>query len=1220
MSKTAPSSRPVHPCVLSVFDGNTGAEYATWAHITTNKDELPNLVTAQGSTLRVYTIDDDSGKLVATHSFTNLAGTVCFLASLRVDQEGEPDSLLIGFCGHPQLAVVSVTSEAPPDTLTSDPTMLVATTLIDFTQTMMELCAGSVTPLEQDLMASLEQKNGRVATVCVILGGGVAVAAITLCHIQSRSGGPSGWTASEPYLLPLATLHRSLARESMDTPASAALVQSIAHGFGDILSICFLSGYLEPTMVMLHSNGEQGRTWSGRLGRPNGAGGTQFGLTATAITLTVAHHRSAILWSVQVPADALSLHTVGERGCLVMSVNSLLEISNSGRIGGVLSVNGWVQSSCPSSLLDKLQANPWPLPKLAIQLDGAQLSFVSEQIAILSLRQGHLYLLQHLGGTWSLMALGRTLGVIGEISNLLTLTLANVSKIMLQKLATAAEKKQQVELLSMGLLFAGSRLGDSALLGYTIESNVACLDNIKQEDAGGKKQRLEDDVGIVTKVEEKTPQLLDKYEMILQREEDALYEDFDNVEQTLVSSPDVIPPSSDEETDEVTSSYDTLVVTKKRGRARLVKLSLVRSLKALDTITSLGPVGPGCEGPLSKVSSVEQSPLAAMSQADATPLGATVRIYPCGYGSSGGLALVTLPGRDDRSILAEADCLNAQCLFSLPRRGLVLMGMARNNAGNSVSVLRVQHANVASIKAEAEGPFNKDVEISEMDLEELCLEGDNVQEDIFKSPVTIFREMTLLSAADIDDRSFAVLAMKQDSANEPVYGVVVFAEIDGKLRVIQNHLLPGDGLGLILSASSMIPHELNGESVVTLGCTWSSGTATVTTIGPSGIFDTHTIECEDNPELIETKGDIEEEQYYQSDRIHAIDIFVAAKDAFVFTASAQSSWMENDKTTEVTIPVELEFDEEDAELYGDTHTGISSTRLHNDSKANSKGAKPTGTRKTVAEDEQETNTSDMLYAAVCRQSGVLQVYARSDDSTLAFSTSPIWEASGCGQGVPILDSSFSADRHPRMHKVHTSELRFFFTGPTLPSDAGVSAGSFRTFNLVVETNLGDTHFYEKSKVTSRFTRTPLRSVARQSKEESRHTAKLLRKGILGRASAEDVGFRFNRLHPFTGITGQDGLFAATARPVWFISERGSLSVLCHESRHVAPAGGKPAPVAGFCIGMNVSVSLNIYPSCPIIGVLTYLFLQSGSAWRQRQRISHSSRTNRSCRKSTTEHF
>jgi cleavage and polyadenylation specificity factor subunit 1 len=583
MSRVVPKSRPVHPCLLSVFDGNTGAEFSTWAHVTTKKDALPNLVTAQGSSLRIYTVDDASGKLALVHSFTNLAGSVCFLDSLHVKDEGVPDSLLIGFAGHPRVAVVSVTA---PTTLSANPIILEATTLIDLTQALIENSLGSITPLEQDLMATLEQKSTYAATLTVILGGGIAVACISLQHVHGRNG--SGWTASEPYLLPLATLRRTAERasESAAPTSSSSAHATISHGMGDIVSACFLSGYLEPTLVLLHSNKEHGRGCSGRLGRPEGEGGTQYGMIVTAISLTVVHRRSAVLWSVEVPADAISLHSVGEKGVLVKSINSLLEINNAGRIAGpVLSVNGWVQSTCPNSLLEKLQPNPWPLPKLAIQLDGARISFISDELAFLCLRQGQLYLLQRVGDTWSAMALGTTLGGIGQVSSLLTLALADVPKAMVSKLVTMDKQELSLEMLSMGLLFAGSRLGDSSLLGYTLEANVTFTDKIKQEGGNGKKQKVEQDVEDNTT---ETPHAIDEHELILQKEEEALYAPTEDDE-----CPDVIPASSDEEVDDaMDTSLTSGVTVKKRSRPRLAKLTVVRSATAMDTITALGPVGP----------------------------------------------------------------------------------------------------------------------------------------------------------------------------------------------------------------------------------------------------------------------------------------------------------------------------------------------------------------------------------------------------------------------------------------------------------------------------------------------------------------------------------------------------------------------------------------------------------------------------------------------------
>ena len=115
MSKVSPNSRPIHPCYLSVWEGGNGSEYSTWAYILESQPtKLPNLVTAQGSTLNCYAIEETTGKLVLVHAFPNLAGNVCYLETLQANNE--PDSLLVGFAGHPRLAVVSIES-APPSSL-----------------------------------------------------------------------------------------------------------------------------------------------------------------------------------------------------------------------------------------------------------------------------------------------------------------------------------------------------------------------------------------------------------------------------------------------------------------------------------------------------------------------------------------------------------------------------------------------------------------------------------------------------------------------------------------------------------------------------------------------------------------------------------------------------------------------------------------------------------------------------------------------------------------------------------------------------------------------------------------------------------------------------------------------------------------------------------------------------------------------------------------------
>ena len=65
----------------------------------------------------------------------------------------------------------------------------------------------------------------------------------------------------------------------------------------------------------------------------------------------------------------------------------------------------------------------------------------------------------------------------------------------------------------------------------------------------------------------------------------------------------------------------------------------------------------------------------------------------------------------------------------------------------------------------------------------------------------------------------------------------------------------------------------------------------------------------------------------------------------------------------------------------------------------------------------------------------------------------------------------------------------------------------------------------------------------------------------------EISFRHNHLFTFANLSGQNGLFAALARPIWLVAERGKIAVLFHRVRHSAPAGGSPRPVVGFCSGL-----------------------------------------------------
>ena len=137
--------------------------------------------------------------------------------------------------------------------------------------------------------------------VSVVLGGGVAIASFSLpkgprpdedgnsssSSSSSSTTCKSSWwrVASEPYILPLSTLSTkirelngistattpaSLAATSVPPPggrkynptiaaaAAAGAGPIVSHGFGDIIDITYLSGYTEPTLLILHSNPKRG--------------------------------------------------------------------------------------------------------------------------------------------------------------------------------------------------------------------------------------------------------------------------------------------------------------------------------------------------------------------------------------------------------------------------------------------------------------------------------------------------------------------------------------------------------------------------------------------------------------------------------------------------------------------------------------------------------------------------------------------------------------------------------------------------------------------------------------------------------------------------------------------------------------------------------------------------------------------------------------------------
>jgi cleavage and polyadenylation specificity factor subunit 1 len=1152
----------------------------------------PDLVTANGSTLSIYRVEENTGKMLLVHSYPNLAGNVCFLETLSVDDYQDdpydistnskhrgrkikcPDSLLIGFSGNPRLALVQV-----------KPHLLLATTLLDLTPALTENCYGAVTPLEQDLTASLLQRKGRhQATAAVVLGGGVAVVSVQLKYFPKVAG----WSAvEEPYLLPLMSLAQSI-EDSGASGASGGLQvgnlhnrdalnpqnQSIITGFGDILDTAFLPGYLEPTMVTLHANPHVGHTWSGRLGREEG--GTRYSLILTAVTVTVGHQRSALLWSTEVPADAMHVYSMVEEqnadgrhsgtsstgaACVVHCVNSVVFISNTGQIQQCLATNGWVGSTLSATYSYLVEANPWPFPKLSIQLDGAQFTAINNRTWLVVLRRGEVYLLQYSGsaglgrGKWSFMSLYQKVGALGEVSQIRCQTLGEVSvdsnkqifnfdkeSWMGSKYNTGKAPRDIT--MEIGLVFVSSRLGDSSLLGFVLEeTSVANALITKAGNDGVKKEST-----VIKGIEKNKSATQDPftdfiasidvdeaYDRILKLEEEALYAPVSKEDGTLSThGPNVVPPS-DDESDE--AGLELFGVHAKRKRARLSRITVVRRINVLDSLTATGPLGPACSGPLATCPEVEIDPTAAAANT-APVIGTPGYIFPCGFGSSGGLALLSIPGRDDRTVLAEADCVNAKALFSLSNHGIVFLAVPPMQGGTTV--MKLSYSSDKSQQNNAEAEFN----LHEVDLSEWCKDEDSRD---------FFGNCNLLAATDLTKNSFLIVVASPVSEESHIYFTVVFRM--GKtisMSAAQQIDLP---YGTFIT-SVTTRHDRKSNRVL-IACTLTTGGSKLLIINGEGA-----IELEyafDNEVSMDTEDDQDEEEtFYASNRVVAMDIF-KAPGTFFATESGMFNAEDKGRVEKKSEPsIDFCMDEDDKELYGEAEIAVENEKQ---------------THNTTDDNETKgTDKEDVWYTAICRQSGVLEIYDVSDPSEA------LWKSSGCGHGVPQLATralSDSSYRTPKSHKIATREMRFFFCGPS-SRDWDKSFTGPRPFCLLLETSEGDTMVYtasvhQKLMRIKCFERIPMKDISRQSQESKKHFSKLRRKRIVSAAdgSISPNDFRYNHLFPFQNVQKQNGAFAAASRPFWLIAERGRPTVLYHRSRHVAPAGARDRPVGGFCAGLHL---------------------------------------------------
>jgi cleavage and polyadenylation specificity factor subunit 1 len=247
-----------------------------------------------------------------------------------------------------------------------------------------------------------------------------------------------------------------------------------------VRDVCFLHGYGEPTVLVLH---EKKPTWAGRLALLNDT------MVISAITLDLDNKRHTVIWRrANLPHSCYRLCAMPDPlgGALVLSQNFLMHESQEssralalnplagGGGGDETSVRAAKAAADAAALAttagnaaaqDPSLANPVSLLAtregtesalgVSVELDAAQCAVVSETRVLLTTKNGSLMLL-------SLRLEGRRLAATGA---------------MRLRRAGGAVLSSGMCLVTRKLLFLGSRVGDSLLVSFTekVEQVVQAL-------------------------------------------------------------------------------------------------------------------------------------------------------------------------------------------------------------------------------------------------------------------------------------------------------------------------------------------------------------------------------------------------------------------------------------------------------------------------------------------------------------------------------------------------------------------------------------------------------------------------------------------------------------------------------------------------------------------------------------------------------------------------
>ncbi|KAF3433103.1 hypothetical protein FNV43_RR24205 [Rhamnella rubrinervis] len=210
-----------------------------------------------------------------------------------------------------------------------------------------------------------------------------------------------------------------------------------------IKDFIFVHGYIEPVMVILH---ERELTWAGRVTWKNHT----CMVSALSISTTLKQH--PLIWSaVNLPHDAYKLLAVPSPigGILVIGANSIHYHSQS--TSCALALNNYAVSVDSSQEMPRSTFN--------VELDAANATWLSNDVALLSTKTGELLLL-------IIVYDGRV-----------------VQRLDLSK-SKASVLTSGITTIGNSLFFLGSRLGDSLLVQFTCGSGASIMSSAVKDEVG----------------------------------------------------------------------------------------------------------------------------------------------------------------------------------------------------------------------------------------------------------------------------------------------------------------------------------------------------------------------------------------------------------------------------------------------------------------------------------------------------------------------------------------------------------------------------------------------------------------------------------------------------------------------------------------------------------------------------------------------------------------